>query len=72
MGMNDNAPVRLTRGKALDWSPTWSPDGTSVAYTLLGKRSRVQDLVILNLQTGDRLRITIPGTSELEPNWQPL
>jgi Tol biopolymer transport system component len=64
------APVRMTNGRSLDWAPAWSPDGTQIAYTRL--RGGVQDVVILDLASGDRLRLTMKGTSEVEPNWQPL
>jgi Tol biopolymer transport system component len=70
--MHGGTPARLTRGPALDWAPAWAPDGTKIAYTLLRARRDVQDVVILDLTSGDRLRLVIPGSSELEPNWQPV
>jgi Tol biopolymer transport system component len=69
-GVHHGTVRRLTRTRGIDWAPAWSPDGTKIAYTSL--RPRGQDVVILDLKSGERLRLTLPATSELEPNWQPV
>ena len=69
--LDGGRPVQLTRGTASEWAPAWSPDGTKIAYTLLRTRPGVEDIVILDLSTGERLRLTTPGTYDLQPNWQP-
>jgi len=69
-GVKHGTIVRLTHGSGIDWAPAWSPDGTKIAYTTL--RPRRQDVVILDLKGGERLRLALSSTSELEPNWQPV
>ena len=70
-GLRHGTVTRLTHGPAIDWAPAWSPDGTKIAYTRLSRRES-QDVVILDISSGERLRLEMAGTSELEPNWQPV
>jgi tol-pal system beta propeller repeat protein TolB len=72
MHVDGEGLTRLTRSSALEWAPAWSPDGTKITFTLARYRRDVEDIVILDLESSERLRITIPRTYELEPNWQPL
>ena len=72
MGVDGDGPTRLTTSKALEWAPAWSPDGTKIAYTVNRYIRGVQDIVIVDLRSSKRVRVNIPGPSELEPNWQPL
>jgi len=71
-GVQHGTIRRLTRTSGIDWAPAWSPDGTKIAYTSLRARRQIQDVAILDLKSGDLLRLAIPATSELEPNWQPV
>lgn len=64
--------TRLTSSTALEWAPAWSPDGTKIAYTLARYSRNVEDIVIVDVQSSERVRITISNSFELEPNWQPL
>jgi Tol biopolymer transport system component len=70
MRLEGHRLTRLTWSTALEWAPAWSPDGTKIAFTLARYRRNVEDIVILDLISSDRLRITLPHSSEIEPNWR--
>jgi TolB protein len=64
-------PQRVTANRSLNLSPSWSPDGTSLAYATYA--SRFPDIVIQNLSD---IRLTRPaGGTELVhnqlPSWSP-
>lgn len=51
-------PVRVTRGGGLMLSPSWSPDGSRIAYTEI--RDNVGALIIQSLATGARVTVPTP------------
>ena len=49
--------VRLTNDRAIESFPTWSPDGTSIAYVVEDERA-VRNLWLLDLRTGMHRQLT--------------
>jgi dipeptidyl aminopeptidase/acylaminoacyl peptidase len=68
--------TRLTDGAAPDNDPTWSPDGTRIAYTTSLNRDwdidQRQDVVVIDVATLKRTRITGgPDPIFFVPTWLP-
>ncbi len=51
------------------YTPTWSPDGTRVAFT--GHQNGYTDLYIVDLETEDISRLTTDKYADLQPSWSP-
>ncbi len=68
---------RLTHGPLDFRAPTVSPDGRRIAVTVRsvdarqGGLARGADLYVLELGSGARRRIPVPGASALEARWSP-
>ncbi|MEX0756092.1 MAG: DPP IV N-terminal domain-containing protein [Actinomycetota bacterium] len=64
--------VVLTSGPQTKTGPTWSPDGTMVAYTAFKSVGKGR-IVILDLESGERRRVIAPRSrwSEEDPAWSP-
>jgi TolB protein len=58
---------RLTDDPALDDSPTWSPDGTSIAF--VSRRDENAELYVMDTEGGNLRRLTNTKTLETAPNW---
>lgn len=61
--------TRLTYGEWDDTSPALSPDGTQVAFA--SNRDGSWDLYILNLESGEIIRVTNSPEYESAPSWSP-
>ncbi len=69
----DATPVTrtlLTSGPDIDIHPTWSPDGTRIAFQRIDANTGDADIMILDLDTGVLQRIEMPG-QQLWPAWSP-
>jgi Tol biopolymer transport system component len=62
---------RLTSSTATEWAPAWSPGGTQIAFTTARYPKGVEDIAVLALWSPVIVRFVIPGSLELEPDWQP-
>lgn len=51
------------------YSPTWSPDGSSIAFSALS--GGVSDLSVLRLSDGAWRRLTSDAFADLQPAWSP-
>ena len=60
----------LTSGPDIDLHPTWSPDGTRIAFQRTDINTGDADIMILNVSTGALTRIEMPG-QQLWPSWSP-
>jgi len=62
---------RLTRNPASDGSPTWSPDGTRIAFARIPSESSHYDVHVMNADGGCETRITTGRAWEWQPDWDP-
>ena len=63
------SPVQLTFNSADDAEPSWSPDGTMIAFT--SYRTGNQEIYIIDLATGTDAPVTSNGNSNWHPDWSP-
>jgi Tol biopolymer transport system component len=61
--------VQVTFADAVEGSPTWSPDGRELVYTL--QVGRVRKLMRKNLETGETQQITHGEHDDWQPRWTP-
>jgi TolB protein len=59
--------TRLTRTKGNESSPTWSPDGESIAYVSDDRGS--PQIYVVSRNGGEAERLTISPSYNTEPNW---
>lgn len=57
---------RLTDGQYADYSPTWSPDGTQIAFIRSGL-----GLFVMNADGSDQRAVLGPGAEIGPPDWSP-
>jgi TolB protein len=62
-----NVTTRLTYSAGPDFEPTWSPDGTRIAFT--SRRSGQYQVWVMGAMGGSPVRITHTSTMEGEPFW---
>ncbi|HKR02112.1 MAG TPA: Calx-beta domain-containing protein [Pyrinomonadaceae bacterium] len=60
----------LTEHSAQDLFPSWSPDGTRVAFT--SDRDGHREIYVVNSDGGQPTRITQGSAANYDPNWQSL
>ena len=65
--LGGGAPTRLTTNAAPDRNPTWSPDGSKIAF--MSKRSGQYQIWTMSATGGSPLRITHTSTAEMFPAW---
>lgn len=59
----------LTSYLGLEWLPSWSPDGTFVAYAHNGQGS--MDIFVISTSGGDPIRLTDHPADDILPRWAP-
>jgi dipeptidyl aminopeptidase/acylaminoacyl peptidase len=64
MDANGANVTRLTFGSNTDDSPTWSPDGTALAWM------RNENIWVMDSDGTDQLQLTTSG-NDIDPNWGP-
>lgn len=62
------APIRLTTD-ASDTAPSWSPDGSSVAFA--SARTGNWELYMVDTLTGQETRLTEHAAADVAPTWSP-
>lgn len=63
----DGKTTRLTKSAGLDLQPSWSPDGSRIAFTSM--RSGQLQIWTMNATGGSLLRVTHTATNEGYPAW---
>ena len=64
-------PVPLTSYPGSEHSPTFSPDGTQVAFTWNGERQDNFDIYVKLVDRSDALRLTFDPARDTSPAWSP-
>ena len=65
-----NVPHRLTHTGAREYCPSWSPDGSTIAFVLDGRDNEF-DIALMNADGTDRRRITADRETQFGPDWSP-
>ena len=60
---------RVTNSKGIDVSPTFSPDGSKMAF--VSSRNGFPQIFIQDLQSGQTTRLTYSGHYNTQPSWSP-
>lgn len=60
---------RLTRSRAIDVSPAWSPDGDRMAF--VSDRTGSPQIYVMDADGTNVRRLTFDGTYNTNPNWSP-
>ncbi len=61
--------VRLTKNAVADGAPTWSPDGTNIAFSSF--RSENHDIYVMNRDGSEQINLTMNPGRDLDPAWSP-
>jgi Tol biopolymer transport system component len=68
---NGGSPTRLTKDKGEDTSPTWSPDGSQIAFVSdRASREQANDIYVVDATGGESRPITKNDVWDLEPDWR--
>jgi TolB protein len=60
---------RLTRHKATDTSPVWSPDGRRIAF--VSDRTGQPQVYVMNADGSSQRQVTVRGSYNTAPEWSP-
>lgn len=60
---------RVTNSKGIDVSPTFSPDGSKMAF--VSSRNGLPQIFIQDMQSGQVKRLTFSGRYNTQPSWSP-
>ncbi len=70
MNANGSNPVRLTNNSTLDAGPSWSPDGTKIAFNT--QRDGLPLIYVMNSNGSSQVNITQSTTLDsADPEWSP-
>jgi len=61
---------RVTNSKSIDISPTFSPDGSKMAF--VSSRNGLPQLFVQDLASGEVKRLTFSGRYNTQPSWSPV
>jgi len=61
---------RLTAGRGNDISPTWSPDGSTIAY--VSDQAGSPQIYTVPVSGGQPRRLTFQSNYNTDPDWSPL
>lgn len=60
---------RITNSRGIDVSPSFSPDGTKMAF--VSSRNGLPQIFVLDLSNGQTRRLTYAGRYNTQPSWSP-
>jgi TolB protein len=71
MGADGSNPTNLTKSRAYDWSPSWSPDGTRIVWSRSRQLQDPGNLFVMDADGSNRAQLTsTPHLDEFEPDWK--
>ena len=66
-----NDLVRLTNNTVRDDYPSWSPDGTKIAFMRKMNTDGSQEIFVMNADGSGQVRLTNNSVNDADPNWSP-
>jgi TolB protein len=69
LNLGDLRQNRLTNNASLEFGPTWSPDGTRLAFT--SGRDGNSEIFLANLDGSKQTNLTNSPAGDSNPTWQP-
>ena len=70
LDLNNNNVTSITSGNYEDLSPSWSPDGSKIAFTRsVGNASR--EIYVHAMNSGQDIRLTNNSVNDTDPSWSP-
>jgi Tol biopolymer transport system component len=71
MGARGGSQRRLTRNHTVDLEPTWSPDGTTIAWVRYEQGTFNSDIWLMDADGTNKHKLTDHGTDITGPTWSP-
>ena len=69
MGMDGSEPVALTGGLSNNFAPSWSPDGSQIAFG--SDRDGNSEIYVMDAEGRNTLRLTDNPGRDTAPAWRP-
>ena len=69
LDLDDSSLTNTGRNPAGDGDPTWSPDGTQIAF--VSDRDGNLEIYVMNADGSNIRRITNDPADDIQPDWQP-
>lgn len=69
MNSDGSAQRRLTRHAGADITPTWSPDGTAIAFARQRDRNGDFEIMIMTVEGGFARAVTANSAEDAQPDW---
>jgi len=69
MSPDGSDAMRLTTNSAGDFGPSWSPDGSKIAFW--SDRDGNSEIYVMNADGSEQTRLTDNSASDQEPAWSP-
>ena len=70
MAADGSGARQLTFAESWDADPTWSPDGSRIAFARLTETR--YDIYVISVEGGAEERVTDDPHDDMDPNWTPV
>jgi hypothetical protein len=72
MNADGSGQTDLTNNPASDADPTWSPDGSKIAFTTNRGPTGDNEIFVMNADGSNPVDLTNSPANESDPDWQPV